>query len=173
MKKIYLKPEMEIVEINVNQQILAGSTPALGDDFTEGDPVLAPSDEDIIFGNSGINFFEFWLTQNKTQSGPPSQVGPIFFLLTGLEPCLRNVLPPLLLNILTAEIYRNSVGEASVEPQSNLGAITAKIGQVCLRSQFSGGRVFIVVKLHSIKRLRVDYVGNPLGLSYNLRTFTA
>ena len=59
MKKIYLKPEMEIVKINVNQQILAGSAPTLGDDFTDGNPVLAPSDEDIIFGNSGINFFEF------------------------------------------------------------------------------------------------------------------
>ena len=42
MKKIYLKPEMEIIEENLNQQLLAGSAPALdGGDFGSGDPVLS------------------------------------------------------------------------------------------------------------------------------------
>jgi hypothetical protein len=55
MKKIYLKPEMTIVEMNVNQQILAGSVPGLdGGDFGSGDPVLSPEvgdREDQIFGS--------------------------------------------------------------------------------------------------------------------------
>ena len=41
MKKTYLKPEMEIVEINVNQQILAGSDPVLGGNYGGG-TILAP-----------------------------------------------------------------------------------------------------------------------------------
>ena len=41
MKKIYLKPEMELIEEEMNQQILAGSAPALGGDFGSGDPVLS------------------------------------------------------------------------------------------------------------------------------------
>ena len=47
MKKIYLKPEMEIIEENLNQQLLAGSAPALGGDFGSGDPVLAPEFEEV------------------------------------------------------------------------------------------------------------------------------
>ena len=42
MKKIYLKPEMDIVEINVNQQVLTTSSPTLGGDYDGTDPVLAP-----------------------------------------------------------------------------------------------------------------------------------
>ena len=41
MKKTYLKPEMEIVEINVNQQILAGSDPGLGGNYNGG-TILSP-----------------------------------------------------------------------------------------------------------------------------------
>ena len=46
---------MTIVEMNVNQQILAGSVPGLdGGDFGSGDPVLSPEAgdlEDQIFGS--------------------------------------------------------------------------------------------------------------------------
>ena len=84
MKKTYLKPEMEIVKINVNQQILAGSAPTLGEDFTDGDPVLAPSDEDIIFGNSGFSF-DFWITHYKTQNRVHHGWVRFFCLLAGLE----------------------------------------------------------------------------------------
>jgi hypothetical protein len=43
MKKIYMHPEMEIVEIKYQQTLLAGSAPALGtEDFETEDPILAP-----------------------------------------------------------------------------------------------------------------------------------
>ena len=45
MKKIYMHPEMEIVEIKYQQTLLAGSAPALGsdsDEFETEDPILAP-----------------------------------------------------------------------------------------------------------------------------------
>ena len=35
MKKVYLKPEMELIEEEMDQQILAGSAPDLGDDYTD------------------------------------------------------------------------------------------------------------------------------------------
>ena len=47
MKKIYLKPEMEIIEENLNQLSRAGSAPALGGDFGSSDPVLAPEFEEV------------------------------------------------------------------------------------------------------------------------------
>lgn len=52
MKKTYFAPEMEIVDIKANQQLLAGSAPALGGDLEGGDPILSPElDEDLnLFG---------------------------------------------------------------------------------------------------------------------------
>ena len=50
MKKIYLKPEMELIEENLNQQLLAGSAPGLGDDFdSSSDPVLSPELDELEF----------------------------------------------------------------------------------------------------------------------------
>lgn len=46
MKKQYIIPQTEIVELNEEQQILAGSAPGLGGDYNDGDPVLAPSFDD-------------------------------------------------------------------------------------------------------------------------------
>ena len=59
MKKQYFAPEMEIVDINVNQQLLAGSTPVLGGDLEGGDPILAPEmdDELGLFGLDPLNGF--------------------------------------------------------------------------------------------------------------------
>ena len=43
MKKIYFAPEMEIVDINTNQQLLAGSTPApVSDEEQDNGDALAP-----------------------------------------------------------------------------------------------------------------------------------
>ena len=43
MKKIYFAPEMEIVDINTNQQLLAGSTTApVSDDTQDNGAALAP-----------------------------------------------------------------------------------------------------------------------------------
>ena len=59
MKKIYLAPEMEVVEIEKKIQLLAGSV-NMSVDSTE-DPIL-PSDMDApLFSGldaDGINFFE-------------------------------------------------------------------------------------------------------------------
>ena len=49
MKKVYLKPEMELIEEEMDQQILAGSAPDLGDDYTDGDPVFSPELEELDF----------------------------------------------------------------------------------------------------------------------------
>ena len=58
MKKTYFAPEMEIVDIKTNQQLLAGSTPTLGGNLEEGDPILAPgmNDELDLFGLGGLGF---------------------------------------------------------------------------------------------------------------------
>ena len=37
MKKIYMSPEMEVIEVNMNQQILAGSTIPMGDEGSAND----------------------------------------------------------------------------------------------------------------------------------------
>ena len=45
MKKIYMSPEMEVIEINMNQQILAGSVQTTGlDAFYWGE--ISNSDDD-------------------------------------------------------------------------------------------------------------------------------
>ena len=47
MKKIYISPVTEIVEVSYQQALLAGSPLVLGDDYAGG-AVLAPeSDEDL------------------------------------------------------------------------------------------------------------------------------
>ena len=58
MKKIYLAPEMEVVEIEKKVQLLAGSNPTLGGDLESGDPILAPEmDDDLdLFGLGGLGF---------------------------------------------------------------------------------------------------------------------
>ena len=58
MKKIYLAPEMEVVEIEKKVQLLAGSAPGLGGDLESGDPILAPEmDDDLdLFGLGGLGF---------------------------------------------------------------------------------------------------------------------
>lgn len=53
MKKTYINPTLEIFEINVKTQLLAGSDPVLGSEYnssTDGEP-LAPEFE--FFGNFG------------------------------------------------------------------------------------------------------------------------
>lgn len=44
MKKKYINPTIEIIDINMDQQLLAGSTPSLGGDYSSGD-ILAPEFE--------------------------------------------------------------------------------------------------------------------------------
>ena len=44
MKKTYINPELEVVKIQT-MQMLAASDPILGDEFSEGDPILAPEQE--------------------------------------------------------------------------------------------------------------------------------
>ena len=41
MKKIYMSPVMDVIELK-QQTLLAGSTPGLGGDYSGGDPVLSP-----------------------------------------------------------------------------------------------------------------------------------
>ena len=41
MKKIYMSPKMDMIELK-KQTLLAGSTPGLGGDLGGGDPILAP-----------------------------------------------------------------------------------------------------------------------------------
>ena len=51
MKKQYINPTIEIVDIKMDQHLLAGSVPGLGGDLTGSDPILAPeldSEELII-----------------------------------------------------------------------------------------------------------------------------
>ena len=49
MKKIYLTPEMEIVDINTNQQLLAGSTNApVSDDIQDNGDALSPEINDVL-----------------------------------------------------------------------------------------------------------------------------
>ena len=42
MKKIYMSPTMDVIELKHQQTLLAGSTPGLGGDLGNGDPILAP-----------------------------------------------------------------------------------------------------------------------------------
>ena len=41
MKKEYIYPEIEVVELQINQQIMTGS-PELGDEYNPNKPVLSP-----------------------------------------------------------------------------------------------------------------------------------
>ncbi len=50
MKKEYINPELEVVEINA-PQLLAGSPDTNGGDYNPGDPVLSPGlDDTNMFG---------------------------------------------------------------------------------------------------------------------------
>ena len=42
MKKQYINPTVEIIDIEIDQHLLAGSVPTLGGDLTGSDPILAP-----------------------------------------------------------------------------------------------------------------------------------
>ena len=46
MKKKYINPSMEIIDVEMEQHLLAGSVPGLGDEYTGGD-ILAPEFSDI------------------------------------------------------------------------------------------------------------------------------
>lgn len=41
MKKIYMSPSMDVIELKNEQMLLAGSTPSLGSEYSGGD-ILAP-----------------------------------------------------------------------------------------------------------------------------------
>ena len=47
MKKIYISPVTEIVEVSYQQTLLAGSIPSLGNDY-DGGAVLAPESEEVL-----------------------------------------------------------------------------------------------------------------------------
>jgi len=47
MKKTYISPVTEVVEMSYQQTLLAGSVPGLGDDYTGG-TVLAPESEEFL-----------------------------------------------------------------------------------------------------------------------------
>ncbi len=40
MKKQYIIPEMEVIEIKTQQQILTSSTPGLGEEYYSTDPII-------------------------------------------------------------------------------------------------------------------------------------
>ena len=53
MKKIYIAPEMDVVELDMFQPILAGSLPMSETEITDENDILAPGlgDEDLsLFG---------------------------------------------------------------------------------------------------------------------------
>ncbi len=50
IKKEYINPEMEVVVLNTNQQLLAGSNTGKGGDYTPGDPIDAPEFDTNMFG---------------------------------------------------------------------------------------------------------------------------
>ena len=52
MKKTYMSPEMDVIELKNQQQLLAGSTPALGGDLGAEDPILSPEFNE--FGEFGL-----------------------------------------------------------------------------------------------------------------------
>ena len=59
MKKIYISPKMDVVEIKHHQMLLAGSTIGLGDPGSAVDaeaPVFGIDNE--FFGEDEVNFFE-------------------------------------------------------------------------------------------------------------------
>lgn len=58
MKKIYMSPAMDIIELK-KQTLLAGSAPVLGEDFMDGDDVLAPPGMDFEPTIPGIPSFVF------------------------------------------------------------------------------------------------------------------
>lgn len=57
MKKTYVKPLVEVVEVNVEDQILAGSTP-VEFEITVEPPI--PDDDEEIFGAKDFNRWDDW-----------------------------------------------------------------------------------------------------------------
>jgi len=54
MKKQYINPTVEIIDIEMDQHLLAGSVPTLGGDLTGSDPILAPElGDDFDFNDEG------------------------------------------------------------------------------------------------------------------------
>ena len=48
MKKTYIQPEMDVIEINVKAQILSGSDPVVSGTTSNIDDLLAPEYQDIL-----------------------------------------------------------------------------------------------------------------------------
>lgn len=59
MKKIYMIPEVEVVEVQT-QQMLAASALGIGQNFTAGDEVLAPEMDLDSYFDGGDNLDKFF-----------------------------------------------------------------------------------------------------------------
>ena len=59
MKKIYIIPELEVVKVQT-QQMLAASALGIGDNFTDGEDVLAPEMDLDNFFDGGDNLDKFF-----------------------------------------------------------------------------------------------------------------
>ena len=57
MKKTYVKPLVEVVEVNVEDQILAGSTPV---EFETTVVPPDPDEDEEIFGAKDFNRWDDW-----------------------------------------------------------------------------------------------------------------
>ena len=57
MKKTYVKPLVEVVEVNVEDQILAGSPPV---EFEITDAPPTTDDDEEIYGAKDFNRWEDW-----------------------------------------------------------------------------------------------------------------
>lgn len=57
MKKMYVKPLVEVVEVNVEDQILAGSPPV---EFEITVEPLTPDDDEELFGAKDFNRWDDW-----------------------------------------------------------------------------------------------------------------
>jgi len=59
MKKIYMIPEVEVVEVQT-QQMLAASALGIGENFTAGEDVLAPEMDLDSYFDGGDNLDKFF-----------------------------------------------------------------------------------------------------------------
>ena len=60
MKKIYMSPTMDVIELKSQQTLLTGSTLNLSDDLVNVGDAEAPDfgGSDPVFGEDVVNFFE-------------------------------------------------------------------------------------------------------------------